>query len=692
MLRALFAGVSGLRNHQTRLDVIGNNIANVNTVAFKASRVTFEEAYAQLLRGASRPSGTQGGVNPVQIGLGMNVGSVDQNFAQGNLEATGFATDLAIQGDAFFISSDGDSRFYTRAGNFQLDANGRLVVPTNGYAVQGVMADTNGVLPTGTALEDLVLPLGQKSPARATREVTLQGNLDSRAEPLGTILRTANRVYAIEQSASNGGAGSDVNGLFANGLANNQVLGMSANRTTVTITDGTSTQTYTYVANDTGVGDRAFNSLNDLIGEVNNDFATMTAAMDDASGEIVFTAGGAPVTLSITSSNSTLQAAMSSANGALAAAATSRTDEFSHVALASDLLTNLRNSQGASLGVGAGDTILIDGDVGGAAAPQGSVAVNAASTYQDLLTNIDASFGITNTAGSEVDASNGALQITGDGGTAYALSGLNIRVQGGGSPTFDGVFNAAPGNYVEVQEASDVEHSVAIRVFDSLGNEHTLSLQLIKDPTSANRWTWTAAVEDPAIITSGDSGFVTFTDDGRLETFVFNGGVASFQFDPNNGATAPMDVQVDAGLAGDLNGLSQFASPSNAVASGQDGFAMGNLQEFTIDELGVVTGFFTNGESQTLARIAVAGFANPTGLLRRGDNMYEESGNSGEPVVGFVGTTNQSQLTPGAIESSNVDLSHEFTDMIIAQRGFQANARVITTADEMLTELVNLKR
>jgi flagellar hook protein FlgE len=681
MLRALFAGVSGLRNHQTRLDVIGNNIANVNTVAFKASRVTFEEAYAQLLRGASRPSGTQGGVNPVQIGLGMNVGSVDQNFAQGNLEATGFATDLAIQGDAFFISSDGDSRFYTRAGNFQLDANGRLVVPTNGYAVQGVMADTNGVLPTGTALEDLVLPLGQKSPARATREVTLQGNLDSRAEPLGTILRTANRVYAIEQSASNGGAGSDVNGLFANGLANNQVLGMSANRTTVTITDGTSTQTYTYVANDTGVGDRAFNSLNDLIGEVNNDFATMTAAMDDASGEIVFTAGGAPVTLSITSSNSTLQAA-----------ATSRTDEFSHVALASDLLTNLRNSQGASLGVGAGDTILIDGDVGGAAAPQGSVAVNAASTYQDLLTNIDASFGITNTAGSEVDASNGALQITGDGGTAYALSGLNIRVQGGGSPTFDGVFNAAPGNYVEVQEASDVEHSVAIRVFDSLGNEHTLSLQLIKDPTSANRWTWTAAVEDPAIITSGDSGFVTFTDDGRLETFVFNGGVASFQFDPNNGATAPMDVQVDAGLAGDLNGLSQFASPSNAVASGQDGFAMGNLQEFTIDELGVVTGFFTNGESQTLARIAVAGFANPTGLLRRGDNMYEESGNSGEPVVGFVGTTNQSQLTPGAIESSNVDLSHEFTDMIIAQRGFQANARVITTADEMLTELVNLKR
>src|SRR4028119_697319 len=148
MLRSLFSGVSGLRNHQVRMDVIGNNIANVNTVAFKAGRVTFKEGFAQLLQGASRPPGDQGGINPIQVGLGTQVGSIDQLYTQGNIETTGQTTDLALQGDSMFVVRKGNQSFYTRSGNFQLDADGRLVSPTNGLVAQG-QAYANGEVQEG---------------------------------------------------------------------------------------------------------------------------------------------------------------------------------------------------------------------------------------------------------------------------------------------------------------------------------------------------------------------------------------------------------------------------------------------------------------------------------------------------------------------------------------------------------------
>ena len=690
-LRALFSGVSGLRNHQVELDVIGNNIANVNTVAFKGSRVTFEEAFTQLVRGGSRPIGTLGGTNPIQVGLGMDIGSIDQNFSQGALQATGIKTDLAIQGNGFFVVSNGQKNLFTRAGNFQLDADGRLVSPTNGFVVQGISADSTGVLPSGTAIGDIVLPVGQKSPARATTSISLSGNLDSREQPLGTILSTDGRVFAVEMSTSNGGAGFDVNGLYANGAADAQILGMTAGSTTVTVNDGTTQRTYTYVSQDTGVGDQAFHSLVDLVGEINNDFASMTAAIDNTTGEVVFTAGASNITLTVLSSNSAFSQALAQANGLVTAGTSARTDEFSHVANAQDLLVDLRDGAGVSLGLTAGDTILIDGNVGGTAAAQRSLAVAAATTYADLVQEVDDTLGIANITGAEIDAASGGMRVTGDGGLANELTGLNVRVSGGAAG-FNAIFDSRPGNYKELQSATDVTHEVSITVFDSIGNPNTLALTFTKDPTVPNRWTWQASVGQPAVITGGGTGSVTFDSDGRLETFVFDGGATSIQFDPNTGASAPVDVRLDTGTLGDINGLSQFASPSNAVANSQDGHAMGNLEDINIDDRGVITGFFTNGVRQVLAQIALAAFNNPTGLLRKGDSMFEESGNSGQAVLGFAGTSNQSQITPGALEGSNVDLSQEFTNMIIAQRGFQANARVITTADEMLNELVNLIR
>jgi flagellar hook protein FlgE len=416
MMRSLFAGVSGLRNHQTRLDVIGNNIANVNTVAFKASRVTFKEAFAQLLQGASRPPGDLGGINPIQIGSGMNIGSIDQLFSQGTLESTGQNTDLAIQGDSFFVVGNGNRRFYTRAGNFQLDADGRMIAPNNGFVVQGINADSAGVFSSSSRISDIILPLGQVTPARTTTAAQMKGNLNASAD--------------------------------------------------------------------------------------------------------------------------------------------------------------------------VGDT-----------------------------------------------------------------------------------------------------HSLGVTVYDGTGTPHQIDITFTN--TAPGEWEW-EATSGSATLPAG-TGTVTFDATGRLLTFTYPGGGSVLTITPN-GACDPFDIELDAGTIGDVDGLAGFSNPSNAVIRSQDGYQSGDLESIAIDSNGVVTGFFTNGVTQALAQIALARFNNPSGLLRQGDNMFTESANSGLPVLGFAGSSDSSSITPGALENSNVDLSQEFTSMIITQRGFQANARVITTSDEMLNELVNLRR
>ena len=422
MMRSLFSGVSGLKNHQVRMDVIGNNISNVNTMAFKAGRVTFKEGFAQVLQGASRPTAEVGGTNPRQVGLGMQVGSIDTVFTQGNLESTGVTTDMAIQGDSFFVLARGNERFYTRAGNFALDAEGRMVSATNGLAVQGRSA-ANGILQE--TIGDIRLPTGQQTAARESTEVSLGANLNA---------------------------------------------------------------------------------------------------------------------------------------------------------------------------------------------------------------------------------------------------------------------NAVTGDTVET----------SISVYDSQGRKHDLMITFTKTAT-ANQWSWTA---DPTAMglaagaitdDNGDAivggGTVVFDGTGMLTSPATN---PTISFTPPGGATA-MAVTVDFG-GGTVNGLTQFASQSTAIIRDQDGYSSGTLQNFVIDSTGTITGAFSNGTTQILGQIAVADFNNPGGLTRAGDNLYSVTANSGEPGIGFSGEGSRSTVAAGALEMSNVDLTQEFTNMIVAQRGFQANGRVITGTDEMLQEVVNLKR
>jgi flagellar hook protein FlgE len=182
MIRALFAGVTGLRNHQVAMDVIGNNIANVNTIGYKSSRITFEEGFVQMLEKAARPQNGIGGRNPIQIGTGSAVASIDQLYGQGSIESTGNPLDLAIQGDGLFVLRQGERQVYTRAGNFRLDAEGRLVSPFSGFVLQGINADNRGSFNASSPIDDLVIQMGIKAPAQHTSEISLTGNLDSSTE------------------------------------------------------------------------------------------------------------------------------------------------------------------------------------------------------------------------------------------------------------------------------------------------------------------------------------------------------------------------------------------------------------------------------------------------------------------------------------------------------------------------------
>lgn len=693
MTRSFFAGVSGLRNHQARLDVIANNIANVNTTAFKASRVSFAESFPEILRAATKPSGGFGGTGPMQIGLGSRLASVDPLFTQGNLESTGRTTDLAIQGNALFVVRAGSGTFFTRAGNFQMDAEGFLVMPGNGARVQGIQADPLGVLSKGSPVTDVRVPFGSITPARATGLVEIAGNLDTRDLPTPSILRNRSRVYAIEQTTSNGGLGSSVSGLYAQGTANRQATGLTPGNTTVSVGDGTVVRTYTFGLNGAGtVGDRIFTSLNDLIAEINNDFGgQMTASLNDATGAVEINVTAAALDLTVSSSNDVLNLALGGVSGARVAGDLLITDQFSHGATEDDLLTNLRSGTGASMNIVVGDTIDIDGVVGGAAVASGLLPVAATTTYGELRVALDTTLGLQQSGGIGI-LPTGGFEITGDGGTLNAISQLNLRVNGGGAPLFDEVFDARPGNYIVVADATDAEHTLGVKVFDSMGNPYDLSMTFSRDPVVERRWTWSIGVNPPGVNSLGSTGFVTFNPDGTLEVFDYDGGATAFTFNPLSGGANPVTIDLEAGLTGSINGLTSFASPATAVAIGQDGFTAGSLVNIAIDQFGVITGLFSNGLNRNMAQISLAEFNNPAGLQRIGESMYAESPNSGLPTVGFAGTTTQSIMTTGALEGSNVDLPLEFSNLIIAQRGFQANARTITTADEILLETVNLKR
>ena len=236
-------------------------------------------------------------------------------------------------------------------------------------------------------------------------------------------------------------------------------------------------------------------------------------------------------------------------------------------------------------------------------------------------------------------------------------------------------------------------HTTSISAYDSKGATHAVSLLFtnISSESSPNVWSWEASIDNGDIIpAAGNRGTVRFNPDGSIVEFTVTD-AQPLMFDPGVGADT-MSIILSGGDTGTFSGITQLRSPTTTVAKYQDGYGMGNLQTISIDNQGKITGSFSNGVSQDLAQIILANFNNPAGLMRTGDNLYQQSANSGTPIKGTVGGGIQATINSGALEMSNVDLAHEFTEMIVAQRGFQANARVITTADSLLDEIVRLKR
>jgi len=451
----MFSGVSGLRAHQLKMDTIGNNIANVNTVGYKSQRATFQEVFNQTLRGAGSPQAGKGGTNPQQVGLGISLSSIDTFHIRGAVQRTDNLTDLAINGDGFFIlsnSDDGLSRSYTRAGNFSLDDDGNLVA-ANGYRVLGYMVDPDtNVLKS--QLEGIRISKAEMVPAKATTYANFEGNLD-------------NQIAKVDTTTP---------------------LSYDEETNTLTLPPGTKFWETTATVYD------------NLGGKHTLKFTFVRGLDEDGAG-----------------------------------------------------------ADDSDWGV-----FIKDQDTG--------------QYYDD-----------------------------------------------GGDPSDDS------------DDLASITHKLSFTT----------------------------------------NGLVDVTD-SDVETI-------ELHIPPKNGAGG-FSVDVD------FTKLTQFANESNAAMTGSDGYPQGSLDTFSIGPTGEINGIFTNGMSKVIGQVAMAAFKNPAGLEKTAENMFQVTPNSGDPIVGLPGSSGLGSINSGTLEMSNVDISNEFAEMISTQRGFQANSRIITTSDEMLQELVNLKR
>jgi len=809
-MRSLFAAVSGLRNHQLSLSVIGNNIANVNTIGFKTSRAIFQEMLSETLQGASRPAPGAAGTNPIQVGLGMAVGAVNSSFTQGQLQLTGNMLDMAVQGEGFFVLRTAGGEYYSRAGAFGFDGQGRLTAG-QGTLVQGWMADSNGNIRSGAALSDVALPFGQTSPAQATTALRLQSNLDAGAEALSTITESG-QLLAMAQSVDElphlrnshgqelGINDGDVLHVQYAATPDALVTNLSSiseapldiqNGDTIVISDGYGSANLTFNAgwtlqdlaneiqgilnnthptlpglgNETDIqvsvnpdgrilfsnpaggnnvdltvtvsaaGRSVFNSIFTsipvingtstaksaemtvdrklVVGENFTNMISLAAAIEQvlkvgsSGASVVFNNGRFTFTntddgvasndltnlvVGKSGSASFFEEAMGLTGSDLDLGMSSTSDLLLDIAEDDDQLVDLYNLQGEHLGLTAGDVFTFDAREGGTQLSQTTFSVvntgdgarsdRQVQTLGGLVDELEDVLNLTTVGGVELD--DGVLRVTGKSGLSHELKDL----------TFNEANNDILGPsmaFSETQAATDVVHETSIRVYDSLGQTHLLSMVFTKDNDTDNRWEWEVSVDEGRIV-SGGSGAVTFNGDGSLSAFTTDDG-QPLQIDPASGANGPMVVSFQAGSRGEVNGITGFARESTAAIVDQDGFAMGTLESISIDSDGVITGDFTNGTSRQLAQVALASFKNPMGLLRDGANGWTSTANSGEPVIRRPGAGSEvGAISAGTLEMSNVDVAQEFTNMIVAQRGFQANARTITTSDEMLVELVNLKR
>ncbi len=703
MLTSMFAAVSGLNANGLEISVIGNNIANSNTVGFKAERATFED-----IMSTSLGAGTTG-----QLGRGAMLANVMPVFTQSSFDTTSNPTDLAIDGRGFFVVRDPKSKikYFTRAGDFIFNKEGKLVNP-DGYIVEGWKVDEKTGEPIGDLTDIDISKISSSS--KATTKIKLGANLDSSTEPKFEVTDLNNKlvyndgtehVITIENGIYTGETLAkkiqdkiglpDFEVIYEKTTGKFEFVNNTNNDITIKFKQTSDTDT-----NITTIGsllgfkaidrDNADGDDNELTGVDDLTVAKGTKVKSDTYPDLSLKI------FEVNEDNNVIKFSEDGGNTILTATITpgKYSDE-----LYGDSAGNATNAIAKAI----------------------EDALNTASQDNKLTYSVkyDKSTGKFTIIVKNSDTTDKTVKFywSDDDTTAEQLLGFVKK-------TSDNENNPAVVNSFEVTanangegeitsvyapatvfDKSTFDYSSSINVYDSLGNPHNVSFYFKK--VAPNYWEWHAVVNsdeidgglpdengNPQPYEVGNGGYLIFNSSGSLKeatgtkdlVFNFAGGAKLLQnivFDPGTSTTE--------GGTG-LDGITQFASPSTTLSQSQDGYPAGTLSGVQIDKDGVIHGIYTNGEIKPLARIAIATFQNPWGLAKEGKNLYSQTVESGDAIIGAAGTGGRGRIVSHALEHSNVDIAQEFVKLIMAQRAFQANSRVITTSDQLLIDVVNLKR
>ncbi|MFO0982137.1 MAG: flagellar hook-basal body complex protein [Planctomycetota bacterium] len=642
---SLYSGLSGLLVNQLYLDVIGDNLANSNTVGFKTRRMTFSDVLAETLAPGSAPSGSLGGANPVEVGRGVRPHSIDPIESQGVFLDTGRDLDMAIDGRGFFALTDGSKRLYTRAGVFGLDSQSSLVDTGTGLKVLG--ADG----------QPIVLSLTDPFPPKATGTVTMQGNLPAKITGPTTELVSSGSPFK----------------------SGTQATLVGANAEPFDLDDGTSQPMKLNVRVDRGSSREVTFTLSEFADPNAATAQEVADVLNTQVPELEALAQGGAVVVRSRTTGETSSLDLEDGRGNPAAIIGLSTDEVrgsESVAVAtSDLSSLTLNDRDYA----SGDAIQIAGtDANGAAISVRFVYGTDGTTVGDLVGFIDASFA---GAHATLQPDGNVLLEADQAGEASLSLKLEDDAQNTGATRFDEDPFA-----VTTEGAGPDTATSAIDIYDAQGRLHVLTLTL----TRRNGSTWDLSATVPTgegTVIAGNVNGIQFNADGSYAGLQV-GGTAAIAVDFGAGVQS---VALDLGQNGTLNGLTQLGELTTAQATDQDGYAPGDLVAIHVQEDGFIAGTYTNGQTQNLAQLGVAEFTNSAALARAGKNYFTISPDSGDVVLGAPAAGGAS-IVGGSLESSNVELSGEFVHMIEAQRSYQANARVIQASDQMLAEAVNLTR
>lgn len=843
-MRSLWSGVSGLQAHQVAMDVEGNNISNVNTTGFKYSRADFGTMFSQTVKIATAPTDGRGGSNPLQIGLGVSVSSTTRIHSQGSVQTTDKNTDVAIDGDGFFMVSDdgGLTNYLTRSGDFKLDAYGNFV-NNAGFVVQGWNINWDDqTIDSSRTPQNIFIDPGMHIPAAKSTEVAIKANLNSglnigtssrnlyaldsvhgwntktqRAEDendTGTTQFYTTSKNAVEVTEKGVDAGSlfNANGQGLN-LREGQGIWVSyADAKFTTATAGangvfnensqTTQQNVIFwgnkdnavnldiTLNGVNIQNANIRSLDEAIAYINT-FTAPTDTRDGTGVKAVKKADGSGIEfvndnadgttdnmknidlvvkqtntagerfrVTWNQQNQNFTAATVKANGNSAwitGGTPGLTEErvqiiTAHKYVYSSTPVNIPPMYNPDGGPGydpANQNNPGTAENNYFQAVQGGLLNTDSRTFrttEDLreLLQRDARYGVDydGSGGFEIDGSdinegvkvvvteNGNFAIsnpneipqrpgfvmpgapgTQDNRTTHNMS-FNITAYSNKQGTvstndaftkifkaFDGVLTVG-GQIKESEQLKLSAFSAGLEIYDSLGSKHTLEVQFVKQSTTqdgGNEWQMIIRVPEPAEInTTGEGptniivGTARFNNDGSLASYT----PRTINFSPNNGAAPNQQIKLSFGTSGSNDGLVSSNSASTLTGQATDGYTSGNLKPdaIRVDDKGNILGEFTNGKTFAVAKIAMASVANNSGLEEIGGNLFKVTANSGAIVVGEAGTGGRGEMKTSALEMSNVDLSRSLTELIIIQRGYQANSKTISTSDQMLQTLIQLKQ